>query len=756
MISASPEAAPAPALATALTPPTRPVQDATATLPMAVVAASPRSVKRQRGITGFLQGTVVEPEAEGSGTCSNGRLVGQKSAPKTEMIVYTGAQSAAVEQNQQIQIYTGNHAAEDRRWVIILQVKDNGTKSYLCVRCGKTFTGRPNRIISHCLRISGEQVSTCLKAPTAERTDVLTLLRGSTSTALSSLVKSPAAGRTPSAAVCLSSAESKNASVDEAIAKRVCVNDLSWSTFDSRSPHWMAVVEAIKAASDYKAPKRETLSEDKEPVGNARPGGLYLAHQSTLRNRRAVTAAACTKSGELGTGGTMVSDGAKLTVVKKGMLNSALVTPVGVLFLQSTDATGKTKNATFLCQDYGTAIEKAGDFELVERAKPNGEKVAKKRSTIVKIVITDRGGGCANALKLIEEKWALLADSCKGHGADLLIEDFAKPFKTHLVECHEIILFITDHDGIYGIFSSYEGVRALSIPAGTRFATEVICVRSLIRDKAHIIRLFGDPKYEAWYRGQTTAAGKTKARKIKTRVLNDASWHRCDIFHAIEEIPETSLRILDTDKPNLKDAAFAFFRMEQELKDPLTTKLAAIPDWGEIDLSLDMPRTGHLGSLTSYIQACISKRKPDFLSSPVLAAAAVNPVYSFSLDESKLWTVPGGDAAVRTCIAKLYWGDDDLISLALDGWDRYTGKVGVYAVDSECYTILQRKVDNAVGFYKHVHGSSTLAADKALASGSSAASRTKVHPSGATSTSQTSTQRSAPSSGSPRVLRCSR
>ena len=46
----------------------------------------------------------------------------------------------------------------------------------------------------------------------------------------------------------------------------------------------------------------------------------------------------------------------------------------------------------------------------------------------------------------------MLADTCKGHGADLLIEDWAKPFKSHLKDCHELTIFIITHDTPFGIF----------------------------------------------------------------------------------------------------------------------------------------------------------------------------------------------------------------------------------------------------------------------------------------------------------------
>ena len=102
-----------------------------------------------------------------------------------------------------------------------------------------------------------------------------------------------------------------------------------------------------------------------------------------------------------------------------------------------------------------------------------GEEFSKKKSAIVKILITDRGGGCVRALRLMEEGWVLLADGCKGHLADLLIEDWARPFKVHLRNVHALILFIVNHSVPYSIFVSYAETLALLIPADTRFATEV-------------------------------------------------------------------------------------------------------------------------------------------------------------------------------------------------------------------------------------------------------------------------------------------
>ena len=49
------------------------------------------------------------------------------------------------------------------------------------------------------------------------------------------------------------------------------------------------MVRAIQAAgSSYKVARREDLSNAAEPVGDARPGGLYLAYKSCEDEQRTI------------------------------------------------------------------------------------------------------------------------------------------------------------------------------------------------------------------------------------------------------------------------------------------------------------------------------------------------------------------------------------------------------------------------------------------------------------------------------------
>ena len=108
----------------------------------------------------------------------------------------------------------------------------------------------------------------------------------------------------------------------------------------SRDPLWVAVVDAMKAAASYKPPPSEVLSTYIPRSDGSRTGGLYLAKQSAERERRTILRIFDQTPS---ISATLVSDGAKLSTRKRGMLNSSMVAQPGMLFLQSTDATGKTK-----------------------------------------------------------------------------------------------------------------------------------------------------------------------------------------------------------------------------------------------------------------------------------------------------------------------------------------------------------------------------------------------------------------------------
>lgn len=607
-------------------------------------------------------------------------------------------------------VYTGSSPVEDEAWVLITDMQPNGNKTYKCMLCGASWKGGESRVISHFLRIAGEGVSTCSSNPPERCREVCRRVRDAKQSIDASkrlLAKDAAVAKTPAVAGTdgmMTSLSDRIALADEALANWAVHAGISWSAICSRQPYFSeAVRKILQVGSVYTLPRSEILSCKIERPEGTRQGGLYKALQTMNHEKREILNNASE------TGGTLVADGAKLKSRKRAMLNSALVVPKGVHFCQQTDSTGDSKTGEYQEIDLSSAIESVGPFFEVSK-KVGGETVTKKVSSIVKFVVLDRGGGCTRALELLQKNWVVATASCKGHLADLFMEDIAKPFMPHIKSVHAMIIFILNHDHVYGKFSSMEGTRALLLPAETRFATELICVRSLVRDKSQLETLFLSQDLAEWANRQT-AELKGKYRKHRSNALSIEWWHKSEVFVAIEEVAETSLRILDSDQPNLKDAAFAYNRMEVEYGGALLGKLATLKDWGEIDLCLDLS-SEYMGSLASYIRACMKKRKDDWYCPLVLAAAAVNPVYTYSSQEEHRWAVPGGDKAVRSIIAQLCWGNDAELTDALEGWDNFYHKEGVYEDQQQ---VLARKVTEPLAFFRHVRGTTTLSADEAFA-----------------------------------------
>eukprot|EP00966_Prymnesium_polylepis_P323638 7379798-Prymnesium_polylepis.1 len=84
---------------------------------------------------------------------------------------------------------------------------------------------------------------------------------------------------------------------------------------------------------------------------------------------------------------------------------------------------------------------------------------------------------------------------------------------------------------------TYAEVLSLLIPADTRFATEIICARSLQKDKSQVRKLFVSELYEAWH-GRQTPAIREESRNMKSLALSDEFWHINEVFVAVEETAE--------------------------------------------------------------------------------------------------------------------------------------------------------------------------------------------------------------------------
>jgi hypothetical protein len=210
-----------------------------------------------------------------------------------------GSKSIVVPTKGELVVYKGTKATEDERWVYITEVKDNGTKAYLCRQCLRSFTGYEAKIISHCLQLNDGLVASCAYAPSAECRVVLERAKAAKDKASarggrvgsSSLSKDLAVGSTPPVAASLGGGVNRIEECDEALAKWAVAHDISWSAIDSRDKLWVAFIDKLKLAGpSYRVPQAEVMSCAESRGGRA--GGLHLALKSKDNEKEAILAAA--------------------------------------------------------------------------------------------------------------------------------------------------------------------------------------------------------------------------------------------------------------------------------------------------------------------------------------------------------------------------------------------------------------------------------------------------------------------------------
>ena len=260
----------------------------------------------------------------------DGRRRKLASTPDSKMIPVPGRSN--------VKVFKGSSAVEDERWIYITELKENKSKVYLCLACRPfySFTGSEARVISHKLQLGDGTVKNCSVAPSAACRIVLERVKAEKDrkSALggklgcASAVKDPvvASSSNASSSSFFGGGVAAVAEADAALACWAVAHDVPWRCIDSRDMLWVDFLQKMKKAGpSWSVPKREILSCDEPRGEESRPGGLYLALKDKDKDKERILTAAAKE------GGTLVSDGAKLSSRKRGMLNTALVTHKGEL-----------------------------------------------------------------------------------------------------------------------------------------------------------------------------------------------------------------------------------------------------------------------------------------------------------------------------------------------------------------------------------------------------------------------------------------
>nr|XP_045083750.1 uncharacterized protein LOC109738638 [Aegilops tauschii subsp. strangulata] len=310
----------------------------------------------------------------------------------------------------------------------------------------------------------------------------------------------------------------------------------------------VAIEASCQYGSGYKPPSAHEL---REPLLNdcvKETGLLRRQHESAWKKY----------------GCTLMSDGWS---DKRGrhLINFLVNSPEGTFFLESVDASS-------VCHD-GDMIADLLEKRILDVGKEN-----------VVQVVTDNGANYKKAGHLLMERMPTLYwTPCACHCLDLMLEDIGKlkAFKKPIAGARRVTTFIYRHGRLLSPMRKATG-GDLVRPAATRFATAILTLRSLVKNKAALRSLFTSDEWVG------NKLAKTQVGLNVQEIILSTEW-----WSAIEDCLRAStpllrvLRVADGDeKPAMPEIkALMIYAKErlnlgfpQQNKQPLLKKILAIVD----------------------------------------------------------------------------------------------------------------------------------------------------------------------------------
>ena len=260
-------------------------------------------------------------------------------------------------------------------------------------------------------------------------------------------------------------------------------------------------------------------------------------------------------------------------------------------------------------------------------------------------------GACVKTLRLFEEKYQKkFGQRCATHGASLLHLDIGKAFLEEIVIVKDVLKFIINHGYVLDSFKK-TGAKSLHEVAGTRFASVVYSVVSVVNEKANIEMLWVQPAMTAWLQNQTAELKFEYQRLRDTLVRSDRMWKDLAFFVKLQTPLRVFLRSTDGIHPNLHLLAFEF----QKAKiDTLAVVKKAFDDE---ELILDANNTfNKYRDMDTVINAKFNKREKDCVSDLAVAASMFCPHMIYDPKYANFSPIRG-DLCARKAIQK-YFGTD--------------------------------------------------------------------------------------------------
>jgi hypothetical protein len=512
-------------------------------------------------------------------------------------------------------------------------MKEGKFDSIKCNYCKQSFKGSGvNKLFSHLGDVTwnGQRAISCSsKNPviTALRKDIVVQFK----TVQKENEKKTNAKQSPMTTVTKLFAKQSCESVDCAITEFLAATNTPPSVTDA--PEFLEMLRCYRSASSqYQLPIRRSFGLDGGELGRSLQLCLDKTREMRLKQLEGIE----------NIGGTVCSDGAKN--IRRNALNTTLNSAVGSFFMQSTDCTGKIKNAEYLYADIKKAIESVGTD---------------------KVFIVCMDGACKKTLRLVEEGLPkVFGQRCSTHGCSLLCKDVGKLFLWEIKFCLKLLHFILHHDDILHLFSTFGPKQLLGV-CETRYASQIYSSERIVEDKQPIQQLFVSAELVVLIqRRQKEDREKLLLvhNELKKLVLDDSTWEKLVCYLSVEIPLRQLLRFSDRNTPTLSEICYKFATAKREC----------------IKFSETLEQKPFYPGYKLKIEQLFGKREKDICTDLAKAASKVSP-YLLYPEVSKNCDVSGSKEALFKVITKYFGPDTAQIIAAKKLFIDFTEKKGWFA-----------------------------------------------------------------------------
>ncbi|CAN6445103.1 unnamed protein product [Victoria cruziana] len=291
------------------------------------------------------------------------------------------------------------------------------------------------------------------------------------------------------------------------------------------------------------------------------------------------------------TGCTVMADG-WTDRRNRTLVNFLVYCPHGTIFLKSLDLSDTPKTADVLLNVFDEVVQEVGPQNIVQFITDNAANY--------------KAAGEMLALRYKTFYWS----PCAVHCLNLMLQDLGDrdDMKLTVERCQEITKYIYNHAYVLNLMRKFTKGAELIRPAQTRFATNVLTVQSIVKQRAALRQMFSSDDWSA-YQG----AFKRKASLVVDIIFNNDFWQSCVMLLKICLPLLKVLRLADSEsRPSIGYLYEAMDKAKEAIRDHLKGKKKLyMPVWKVIDNRWSGQLHRLLHAAAYYLNPAI-KYQPDF------------------------------------------------------------------------------------------------------------------------------------------------